>query len=88
VCGWAAQGIPFKIVCQGIDACFVATTQKAHAGVPCRSISAENDIPERSTHGDAPWVCGCRAITLAVRKQKASGAGGVCRNTSIVCASG
>ena len=31
VCGWAAQGIPFKIACQGIDTYFVAVLRERHA---------------------------------------------------------
>jgi len=44
VCGWAAQGIPFKIVCQGIDACFVRYYAKGTRRRPVQIDFCENDI--------------------------------------------
>ena len=44
VCGWAAQGIPFKIACQGIDACFVRYYAKGVRRRPVQIDFCENDI--------------------------------------------
>jgi hypothetical protein len=44
VCGWAAQGIPFKIVCQGIDACFVRYYAKGTRRRPVQIDFCENDV--------------------------------------------
>jgi hypothetical protein len=44
VCGWAEQGIPFKIACQGIDACFVRYYAKGARRRPVQIDFCENDI--------------------------------------------
>ena len=44
VCGWAAQGIPFKIVCQGIDAYFVRYYAKGVRRRPVQIDFCEHDI--------------------------------------------
>ncbi len=44
VCGWAAQGIPFKIACQGIDAYFVRYYAKGTRRRPVQIDFCENDI--------------------------------------------
>ncbi len=44
VCGWAAQGIPFKIACQGIDAYFVRYYAKGRRRRPVQIDFCENDI--------------------------------------------
>jgi len=44
VCGWAAQGIPFKIACQGIDAYFVRYYAKGARRRPVQIDFCENDI--------------------------------------------
>ena len=44
VCGWAAQGIPFKIACQGIDAYFVRYYAKGVRRRPVQIDFCENDI--------------------------------------------
>src|SRR5215210_495450 len=44
VCGWAAQGIPFKIACQGIDAFFVRYYAKGVRRRPVQIDFCENDI--------------------------------------------
>ena len=44
VCGWAEQGIPFKIACQGIDACFVRYYAKGVRRRPVQIDFCENDI--------------------------------------------
>jgi hypothetical protein len=44
VCGWAAQGIPFKIVCQGIDACFVRYYAKGTRRRPVQIDFCEHDV--------------------------------------------
>jgi hypothetical protein len=44
VCGWAEQGIPFKIACQGIDACFVRYYAKGTRRRPVQIDFCENDI--------------------------------------------
>jgi hypothetical protein len=42
--GWAAQGIPFKIVCQGIDACFLRYYAKGTRRRPVQIDFCEHDI--------------------------------------------
>ena len=44
VCGWAEQGIPFKIVCQGIDAYFVRYYAKGTRRRPVHIDFCEHDI--------------------------------------------
>ncbi|RPI53266.1 MAG: hypothetical protein EHM55_14325 [Acidobacteria bacterium] len=44
VCGWAAQGIPFKIACQGIDTYFVRYYAKGTRRRPVQIDFCENDI--------------------------------------------
>jgi hypothetical protein len=44
VCGWAAQGIPFKIACQGIDSYFVRYYAKGTRRRPVQIDFCENDI--------------------------------------------
>lgn len=44
VCSWAAQGIPFKIACQGIDTCFVRYYAKGVRRRPVQIDFCENDI--------------------------------------------
>ncbi len=44
VCGWAAQGIPFKIACRGIDAYFVRYYAKGTRRRPVQIDFCENDI--------------------------------------------
>jgi hypothetical protein len=44
VCSWAAQGIPFKIACQGIDTCFVRYCAKGVRRRPMQIDFCENDI--------------------------------------------
>jgi hypothetical protein len=44
VCSWAAQGIPFKIACQGIDKCFVRYYAKGVRRRPVQIDFCENDI--------------------------------------------
>lgn len=44
VCGWAAQGIPLKIACQGIDAYFVRYYAKGARRRPVQIDFCENDI--------------------------------------------
>jgi hypothetical protein len=44
VCGWAAQGIPFKIACQGIDAYFVRNYAKGVRRRPVQIDFCEHDI--------------------------------------------
>jgi len=44
VCGWAAQGIPFKIVCQGIDTYFVRYYAKGVRRRPVQIDFCEHDI--------------------------------------------
>jgi hypothetical protein len=44
VCGWAEQGIPFKIACQGIDTCFVRYYAKGARRRPVQIEFCENDI--------------------------------------------
>lgn len=44
VCGWAEQGIPFKIACQGIDACFVRYYAKGVRRRPVQIDFCEHDI--------------------------------------------
>ena len=44
VCGWAAQGIPFKIACQGIDTCFLRYYAKGVRRRPVQIDFCENDI--------------------------------------------
>jgi len=44
VCGWAAQGIPFKIACQGIDAYFVRYYAKGPRRRPVQIDFCEHDI--------------------------------------------
>ena len=44
VCGWAAQGIPLKIACQGIDAYFVRYYAKGLRRRPVQIDFCENDI--------------------------------------------
>ena len=44
VCGWAAQGIPFKIACQGIDTYFVRYYAKGGRRRPVQIDFCEHDI--------------------------------------------
>ena len=44
VCGWAAQGIPFKIACQGIDSYFVRYYAKGARRRPVQIDFCEHDI--------------------------------------------
>ena len=44
VCGWAEQGVPFKIACQGIDAYFVRYYAKGVRRRPVQIDFCENDI--------------------------------------------
>ena len=44
VCSWAAQGIPFRIACQGIDAYFVRFYAKGVRRRPVQIDFCENDI--------------------------------------------
>ena len=44
VCGWAEQGIPFKIACQGIDAYFVRYYAKGVRRRPVQIDFCEHDI--------------------------------------------
>ena len=44
VCGWAAQGIPFKIACQGIDTYFVRYYAKGTRRRPVQIDFCEHDI--------------------------------------------
>jgi hypothetical protein len=44
VCSWAAQGIPFKIACQGIDTYFVRYYAKGVRRRPVQIDFCENDI--------------------------------------------
>ena len=44
VCGWAAQGIPFKIACQGIDTFFIRYYAKRVRRRPVQIDFCENDI--------------------------------------------
>jgi hypothetical protein len=44
VCSWAAQGIPFRIACQGIDAYFVRYYAKGVRRRPVQIDFCENDI--------------------------------------------
>jgi hypothetical protein len=44
VCGWADQGVPFKIACQGIDACFARYYAKGVRRRPVQIDFCENDI--------------------------------------------
>ena len=44
VCGWAAQGIPFKIACQGIDTYFVRYYAKGVRRRPVQIDFCEHDI--------------------------------------------
>jgi hypothetical protein len=44
VCAWAAQGIPFKIACQGIDTYFVRYYAKGNRRRPVQVDFCENDI--------------------------------------------
>ena len=44
VCSWAAQGIPFKIACQGIDTCFVRYYSKGVRRRPVQIDFCEADI--------------------------------------------
>lgn len=44
VCGWAAQGIPFKIACQGIDMYFVRYHAKGGRRRPVQIDFCEHDI--------------------------------------------
>jgi hypothetical protein len=44
VCGWAAQGIPFKIACQGIDAYFVRYYAKGARRRPVQIDFCEHDV--------------------------------------------
>ena len=44
VCGWAAQGIPFRIACQGIDSYFVRYYAKGARRRPVQIDFCENDI--------------------------------------------
>jgi hypothetical protein len=44
VCGWATQGIPFKIACQGIDRYFVRYYAKGPRRRPVQIDFCENDV--------------------------------------------
>jgi hypothetical protein len=44
VCGWAAQGIPFKIACQGIDTYFVRYYAKGVRRRPVQIDFCEHDV--------------------------------------------
>ena len=44
VCGWAAQGIPFKIACQGIDRYFVRYYAKGPRRRPVQIDFCEHDV--------------------------------------------
>jgi hypothetical protein len=44
VCSWADQGVPFKIACQGIDACFARYYAKGARRRPVQIDFCENDI--------------------------------------------
>jgi hypothetical protein len=44
VCGWASEGIPFKIACQGIDAYFVRYYAKGARRRPVQIDFCEHDI--------------------------------------------
>ena len=44
VCGWASEGIPFKIACQGIDAYFVRYYAKGVRRRPVQIDFCEHDI--------------------------------------------
>jgi hypothetical protein len=44
VCGWAAQGIPLKIACQGIDAFFVRYYAKGTRRRPVQIDFCEHDV--------------------------------------------
>ena len=44
VCSWAAQGIPLKIACQGIDAYFVRYYAKGSRRRPVQIDFCENDV--------------------------------------------
>jgi hypothetical protein len=44
VCGWAAQGIPFRIACQGIDAYFVRYHAKGTRRRPVQIDFCEHDV--------------------------------------------
>jgi len=44
VCNWAAQGIPFKIACQGIDQYFVRYYAKGPRRRPVQIDFCENDV--------------------------------------------
>ncbi len=69
VCGWAAQGIPFKIACQGIDAYFVRYYAKGTRRRPVQIDFCENDILDAF---DA-WR---RAVGVRVPGAEADRAGG------------
>jgi hypothetical protein len=44
VCGWVTQGIPFRIVCQGIDQCFVRYYAKGARRRPVHIDFCEADV--------------------------------------------
>jgi hypothetical protein len=44
VCGWAAQGIPFKVACRGVDRCFERYYAKGPRRRPVRIDFCEADI--------------------------------------------
>lgn len=44
VCGWATQGIPFKVACQGIDRYFVRYYAKGLRRRPVQIDFCENDV--------------------------------------------
>ena len=44
VCGWAEQGIPLKVACQGIDAYFVRYYAKGRRRRPVQIDFCENDV--------------------------------------------
>ena len=46
VCGWAEQGIPFKIACQGIDTYFVRYYAKGVRRRPVQIDFCENDVQD------------------------------------------
>ena len=87
VCSWAAQGIPFKIACQGIDTCFVRYYAKGVRRRPCRSISARTTSSMRSRRGAAPSVFACLARRRRKTRRRPGGASEACPSISIASAS-
>ena len=85
VCGWAAQGIPFKIACQGIDRYFVRYYAKGPRRRPVQIDFCEDDVWTPSTPGAAPSACVCRAPGRRREKQVEAAEAEPARSSRRVC---